>query len=421
MKLKKSKLYRYITEGTDPTEDEKMDVVPVEEEDDSELEKDELDEEDVVNDGTTGDGDIETQKKAAKAMTSDTVTEEDETDDEKNELDEEDDSETEKDELDEEESPEDPEDDMENGSIEEEGDASLDTKATPTTSAKTLSPNDKKEVSEEDDSELEKDELDEEDEEDEKLPDFAEETEDEIEKLDVKEDVRALFAGQKLTDAFKKKTKTIFEAAVKKHVKSIVKKLQENYNNNLSKIEKKLSKKLVKDTDKYLNYVVENWLGENKLAVERGIRTEITEEFISSFKTLCEQHNINLPENKYDVADKLARKLETTEKRLNEALNDNIQLSKMLNEGRKQRLIASLSKGLTESQAEKLAKLAAGVVFKNKDQFVESIKTLKESYFQNTVKSGKGEMLVEGGLNKVQTSKTDVDVYSNYIERNTKS
>jgi len=436
MKKKTSKLYRFITEGADLEDDEKLDVVPgldeedeekkdednvteeddseedkeevteedesekdseeVAEEDDSEKDKEEVTEEDVVNKGNE-EGDIETQNKAFTAVVDDKLTEEDDSEEDKEEVTEED------------ENPEDKEEVTEEGELDQEnpkGDI-----------ASKLGPNQNKEVSEEEEEEEGDEDL-----EEESAEDLEKKTDAEIEKIDVKEDIRALFVGKKLSNSFQKKAKTVFEAAIKKNVRKIVKKLQENYNQNIAKIDKKLTKKFAKDADKYLTYVAENWMKENKLAVERGIRTEITEEFISAFKTLCEQHNINLPESKFDVADKLAKKLEKTESQLNEALNTNIKLYKQLNVNKRKEIVRQFSKGLTATQSEKLAALAEGVVFKNTEHFTNSVKVLKESYFPNTVKAGKGETLVEGGLNVPQSgNKTDVDVYANYLEKTVKN
>lgn len=410
-----TKLYRFVTEGT---EDELVDNVPGLKEEDEDTKKDgDLDEEDIVNDGEKK-PDVDVQKKAFDASVDKQVTEEDEGEEDKEKVAEDFDA----DEDDKEKVAEDDESLDDEKPVTEEGDAALDVANNPQDKR---GPNaaGAQAVGEEDEDKVGDDKL-EEEEDVAGAEDLKKKTDAEIDKIDVKEDVRALISGHKLSKEFQTKIKTIFESSIKKNIRTVVAKLQEQYNENLSKIERKISKSLVRDTDKYMNYVVENWMQENKLAIERGIRTEITEEFISSFKKLCVNHNINLPEGKFEIAEQLAKKLEKTEKHLNDVLNSNIELHKKLNESTREKIVRSVSKNLTDTQAEKLKKLAEGVTFKNSEEFEKSVKLLKESYFPSKVKSGKGEVLVEGGLNRVNgdgTAKTEQDVYAQFLENTVKN
>jgi hypothetical protein len=250
---------------------------------------------------------------------------------------------------------------------------------------------------------------------DEKELDEEDDDDDEDDKIDVKEDVAALLVGEKLSGAFKKKAETIFEAALKSKLAPAKKKLQEKYENRLRKSEDKIAGKLVNQLDSYLDYVVEEWMNENKLAVEKGLQVEIVEGFMSGLQQLFKEHYIDVPESKTNVLEELSNKVEKLESELNEQINKNIALNKKLTEAAKSECIADLCEGLSKSEVEKLKTLAEGISFENKDQFVSKMGVIKGSYFPNVRKmKGIDEPILEEGGEEVSGS---MSVYVNAISR----
>ena len=204
----------------------------------------------------------------------------------------------------------------------------------------------------------------------------------EIEPPNVEDDVEALVAGEEgLSEDFKKKASTIFEAAVHAKVVDEVNKRMEEQQKEVEAGKDEFQKELTEKVDGYLTYVVEEWMKENELAIERGIRSELVEDFMSGLKTLFTEHYIELPEEKVDMVDDLFTKVEELETSLDEEINRGVELQKELSQFKKDDAIKQTTKDLADSDSEKIAKLAEGIEFENTEQYVEKLNVLKESYF----------------------------------------
>jgi len=207
--------------------------------------------------------------------------------------------------------------------------------------------------------------------------------------IDVKEHVDALVAGDdSLSEEFKQKAATVFEAAIKSKVKEIAEEIEADYNKKFEEETSKAKDELVEKVDSYLSYVVEEWMKENELALERGIKGEIAEDFISGLKKLFEDHYIDVPDEKYNVLEDQASKIEELNKKLNESIEKNIELSKENGKYVRQSIIDEASKELAETQKEKFNKLAEEVDYKNEEDFRTKVSTIKESYFGKKDSSG---------------------------------
>jgi len=200
--------------------------------------------------------------------------------------------------------------------------------------------------------------------------------------IDVKEHVDALVAGDdSLSEEFKQKAATVFEAAIKSKVKEIAEDIQADYDKKLTEETSKSKDELVEKVDSYLAYVVEEWMKENELALERGIKGEIAEDFISGLKKLFEDHYIDVPDEKYNVLEDQSSKIEELNKKLNESIEKNVELSKENGKLQRQDIIDEASKDLAETQKEKFNKLAEEVEYSNEEDFKSKVATIKESYF----------------------------------------
>ena len=200
--------------------------------------------------------------------------------------------------------------------------------------------------------------------------------------IDVKEHVDALIAGEKdLTEEFKAKAATIFEAAIKSKVKEIAEELETDYNNKLEQESAKAKSELTEKVDSYLAYVVEEWMKENEIALERGIKGEIAEDFINGLKKLFEDHYIDVPDEKYNVLEDQAGKIEKLEKDLNEQIEKNVELNKEVGTKVRDEIKAKVSEDLADTAKEKFAKLAEEIEYSNAEDYQKKLETVKESYF----------------------------------------
>jgi hypothetical protein len=215
--------------------------------------------------------------------------------------------------------------------------------------------------------------------EDEKKKDMKEESEEDL--IDVSADVEALTKDEDLSEDFKSKAATIFEAAVKSKINDAKKKMHASYEEKLKEEVETAKSELVEKVDSYLNYVVEEWMQENKLAIERGIKGEIAEDFISGLKKLFEDHYIDVPDEKYNVLEDQASKIEDLEKKLNEQIEKNVEQNKAIGELKRQDIIDEASSDLADTAKEKFNKLAEEVEFSNEEDFKTKVTTIKESYF----------------------------------------
>jgi hypothetical protein len=204
------------------------------------------------------------------------------------------------------------------------------------------------------------------------------------EEYNVEEDVNALLGGEELSEEFREKAKVIFEAALNSKVKEIQEALEAQYAEKLAEEKEGLKDTLTERVDAYLEYVCEEWMKENELAVEAGLKTEMTESFLEGMKGLFEEHYVTIPEDKYDVLESMVEKLDEMETKLNEQIDKNIDLNKRLAESTADSILDQISEGLAVTQKEKLASLAESVEFESEDEYREKLETLKESYFSKS-------------------------------------
>ena len=202
-----------------------------------------------------------------------------------------------------------------------------------------------------------------------------------FEEVDMSSDVDALTEGTELTEEFKDKAKTIFEAAVKSKLNEEWTKLEEQFKTQLEAKTADIKSELAEEVNGTVKYAVQNWLEENQIAIDRGIRNEITEDFIAGLKNLFNEHYINIPDEKVDVVEGLTEDLRKMEERLNEQIERNVEINKRLTESARTVVLKNISEGLADTQADKLASLAEAVEFESEEKFAEKLKTLRESYF----------------------------------------
>ena len=208
-----------------------------------------------------------------------------------------------------------------------------------------------------------------------------------IKTIDVTEHVEALMSGEgDLTDEFKKKAATVFESAVKSKVRDEVTRLQENYDNEIAEGIKSNKAELTEKVDTYMNYIVEEWMKENELAVERGLKGEIAEDFIAGLKQLFEDHYVDIPDDKYDVLQAQSDKIAELEEKVNKTLDESIELKKSKDDLTRNKVISEMSSDLADTEIEKFKELTQDVDFGNEEDFKGKLDTLKESYFPKVKK-----------------------------------
>ena len=236
----------------------------------------------------------------------------------------------------------------------------------------------------------------------------AESSEEEVApEINVEEDVEALLQGEELSEEFQAKAKTIFEAAINSKVATIKEELEQE---NSKKLEEEIESKkleLTERVDSYLEYVAGEWLQENELAVEAGLKTEMTESFLEGMKSLFEEHYVSIPEDKYDVLENMVNKLDEMESKLNEQIESNVALNKRLAESKSDGILSDVAEGLAITQKEKFASLAESVEFESEKNYREKLVTLRESYFPSTAPSAQrdnNEVLSEGTESPVKNT-----------------
>ena len=246
--------------------------------------------------------------------------------------------------------------------------------------------------------------------------------------INVKEDIDALVEGEELSEEFKTKASTIFEAAVHQKVMEIatekIEDLEKEYQTNLQEEIVSFRDELTEKVDGYLNYVVEEWMKENEIALDSSLKSELTEEFIGGLKNLFTEHYIEVPDEKVDIVESLYDKVEELEEKLNSQIDDNVQVTSELNEYRKDKILEEVCEDLADTQSEKMKTLVEGVSYEDdKDDFENKVKTIKESYFPNQTKqdenveqesdgSSDGEEVSDPKLNNI------MEAYSKAIARN---
>ena len=253
--------------------------------------------------------------------------------------------------------------------------------------------------------------------------DQSEETTEEAivdESINIEDDVNALLGGEELSEEFKERAKTIFEAALNSKIKEIQDTLEIQYEQKLNEEKEELKVSLQERVDSYLEYVAEEWMTENQLAIEHGLKTEMTESFLSGMKGLFEEHYVTIPEDKYDVLESMVEKLDDMETKLNEQIDKNIGLNKRLGESVATGILESVSDGLAATQKEKLASLAESVEFESEEKYREKLEVLKESYFARTTNESakeisKAQTLSEGVDSTPAPVSTGMDAYLNAL------
>ena len=216
-----------------------------------------------------------------------------------------------------------------------------------------------------------------------------------FEELDMSSDISALVEGTELSEEFAEKAKTIFEAAVKAKISEEYDKLVEHFGKELEKQLTSAKADLSEEVNGTVNYAVTQWLEENQVAVDRGIRNEITTDFIAGLKGLFEEHYISIPDDKVDVVEGMAESIREMEERLDEQVKANVKLQNRLNESAKLNILSTVSEGLADTQKEKLAALAEGLEYVTEEDFTKKVKTIKESYFKESVATPAAEVADE--------------------------
>jgi len=219
-----------------------------------------------------------------------------------------------------------------------------------------------------------------------------------VAEYDIEEDVNALLSGEELSEEFQEKARTIFETAITAKVAEVKEALEARYSEILAEEVEEIKTELNERVDSYLEYVAEEWFTENQLAVEAGLKTEMTESFLEGMKSLFEEHYVTIPEEKYDVLESMVEKLDDMETKLNEQIEKNVSLNKRLAESVADGIVDQVSEGLAQTQKEKLASLAESVEFESEESYREKLETLKESYFpsKGVSPSAKKENISEG-------------------------
>ena len=215
------------------------------------------------------------------------------------------------------------------------------------------------------------------------------------EPIDYSEDISALMEGEDLSESFMTKAATIFEAAVKSKLISAMEVMQEQYDHDLVEEVTAIREELTQRVDAYLEYVSEEWIEENALQIETGIKSELSESFMTGLKGLFEEHYVEIPEDRYDVLEGMVERLDEMESKLNEQIQRNVQLNQRLSEAVSETIFNEVTEGLALTQKEKLAGLAESVEFEGEGNYREKLETLKESYFPRAIGSTREEVLIQ--------------------------
>ena len=271
--------------------------------------------------------------------------------------------------------------------------------------------------------ETEQDEGYEEEEEDEEASKVKKESIDQtIEDLDVSQDIDALVGGEEeLSDEFKTKAATIFETAIKSKVRTELEKIHAENQESSKKVAEETMTSVVEKVDDYMNYVVEQWMSDNELAIERGLKGEIAEDFISGLKGLFEDHYIDVPDEKYDILEANLTKIEELEDKLNKQMEENVQLKKAKGELVKESMIADVADGMTDTETEKFQSLVDDVEFSDEESYKEKLQTIKESYFgSGKVEAQETEVLTEEGSEDTVEVSDQMAKYMSAIKKDNK-
>jgi len=245
-----------------------------------------------------------------------------------------------------------------------------------------------------------------------------------IETPKMKEHMDALFAGEELTEDFKEKASTIFEAAVNDSLSFYAEALEENYNEKLMETASVIEENLTAELDDYLGYVIENWMKENELAVDRGIRAEVAESFMEGLRGVFADHYIDIPEDKFDVVEGMAEELEDLTSKLNEEIERNMEMRNEMETLHVEGVFANMTEDLVDTDVEKLRSLAEGIDFDSAEQFADKLAILKEGYFTKSTGSDKVIFMTEesdsGEPESIQETTGPMNYYAQAISRQTR-
>ena len=249
-----------------------------------------------------------------------------------------------------------------------------------------------------------------------------EEVIEEEETIDIEADVQALLEGEELSEEFQEKARTIFEAAIRSKVAEMSESIKAQYEETLVEEVKEIKAELQERLDAYLEYVADEWVSENELAIEHGLKTEMTESFLEGMKKLFEDHYVTIPEEKYDVIESMVDKLDEMESKLNEQIDKNVALNKRLAESTADVIFAEVTEGLAQTQRDKLATLAENVEFESENGYREKLETLKESYFpsKTSTPNSKSENLTEESEATDYQSKAVSSTMERYLQTMTR-
>ena len=228
--------------------------------------------------------------------------------------------------------------------------------------------------------------------------------------------------GENLSEEFVSKATTIFEAAVNARADEVISEVEDALLEEFQVAVENIKEEMAEKVDSYLNYMVEEWVKENELAIEKGLRAEIVEEFIEGLRDLFVEHYIDIPKEKVDIVDELAEHVNALEEALNEEISRGVQLMRELNEHKKHEAIYEACEGLSQTQVEKLKTLTEGVEFTTEEEFAEKVGTLKEAYFKSDVKVASNsalddELLVEDEVKPVRYDDPSMEVYAKTISK----
>jgi len=235
-------------------------------------------------------------------------------------------------------------------------------------------------------------------------------------RIDVSEDVAALINGEELSEEFKTKAATIFEAAVVNRVKQEVAKLEEEYAALLVKESEEIAEGLIEKVDGYLDYVVEQWIAQNELALEHGMKSEILEGFVAGLKGLFEEHYIDIPEEKFDVVGVMESTIEELETKLNEQLAANVELNKTVGEMKRSEIVETACEGLSDTEVEKFKGLAEELAYEDVETFTTKVQTIRESYFTTKAQSDVASVVTDSPVEMLAEEKKLDPAMAKYLE-----
>lgn len=246
---------------------------------------------------------------------------------------------------------------------------------------------------------------------------------------DVKVHMDAMFNGEELSETFRSKAELIFTTAINERLEVVENEIKEQYETNLIEQVEGIKTELTEQLDSYLSYVIEEWIEENRLVVEKGLRTEIAEEFMEGLRQLFINNNISVPEGKTDILDEMANTVEELTTSLNGELNKTIELKNKVGQLERKQLLGAVSEGLAETDKERFVKLAEGVSFNDNTDYQEKISTIRESYFSTSGKSFLSEEAAEDDLDSAEQAPTEtedtlsesMEIYSQALSRLSKS